>query len=301
MNRTRTRVGSAWLAAAIVLGPWGRVAAGDTPASARACAAARAPTAAFQMQVPFETIDGRIYVQARVNGRGPFRFAIDTGASGVGRVDASLVATLELTLGAPTANSDGVTTAEAETTMVETIEVGGLSRRDLRVITRDYNSRMAPASALSGIIAREFFADGLLVIDYPRRLLSFGSGLSLSPEQPGVLRYTRPFRVPVTIGAVTAEGNLDTGANVAFVLPQALFDRVSGTPAAPAARGQLANGTVDTSRATVPGPFRIGEVTLSDVEVHVSARYPELLVGAHALQGAVVLIDQRSQRIAVCP
>jgi hypothetical protein len=63
----------------------------------------------------------------------------------------------------------------------------------------------------------------------------------------------------------------------------------------------LANGTVDTSRATVPGPFRIGEVTLSDVEVHVSARYPELLVGAHALQGAVVLIDQRSQRIAVCP
>lgn len=100
------------------------------------------------MQVPFETIDGRIYVQATVNGRGPFRFAIDTGASGLGRVDSSLVATLGLTLRPPIPNSDGVTTAEADTTMVDSIDVGGLSRRDLRVITRDYNSRMSPESFL---------------------------------------------------------------------------------------------------------------------------------------------------------
>lgn len=301
MSNARALVGSVWMAAVIVLWIGGRVRAGDAPEASPACDTARAPREAFQMQAPFETIDGRIYVHARVNGRGPFRCAIDTGASGLGRVDSSLVATLGLTLRPPIPNSDGVTTAEADTTMVDSIDVGGLSRRDLRVITRDYNSRMSPESALSGIIAREFFADGLLVIDYPRKLLSFGTRLSLSPEQNGVLRYDRPFRVPVSIGAVQAEGNLDTGANVAFVLPQALFDKVSGTPAAPAARGQLANGTVDTMRATVHGPFRIGEATLSDVEVRVSARYPELLVGAHALQRFVVLIDQRSNSISVCP
>jgi len=49
-----------------------------------ACRLAEAPGANFALQVPFEVVDGRIYVQARVNQDGPFRFAIDTGASGMG-------------------------------------------------------------------------------------------------------------------------------------------------------------------------------------------------------------------------
>jgi hypothetical protein len=57
---------------------------------------------------------------------------------------------------------------------------------------------------------------------------------------------------------------------------------------------------VSTGRATIKGPFRIGAVALSDVEVRVSDRYPELLVGAHALQHFTMLIDQRSRRIALC-
>ncbi len=301
VSGTRGPVSAVLMTAAITLCIGERGPAAHARGASPACDMARAPRDAFQMQVPFELVDGRIYVQASVNGRGPFRFAVDTGASGVGRVDSSLVATLGLTLDSPIPNSDGVTTAAADTTMVDIIDVGGLSRRDVRVITRDYNRNLSPAAALSGIVAREFFADGLLVIDYPRRLVSFSRSLALSPGQDGVLRYDRPFRVPVSIGAIPSEGNLDTGANVTFVLPRALFERVSGTPEQPAGPGQLANGTVDATRSTVRGPFRIGEASLWDVEVRVSARYPELLVGAHALQRFVVLIDQRSSSVAVCP
>lgn len=50
----------------------------------------------------------------------------------------------------------------------------------------------------------------------------------------------------------------------------------------------------------MPGPFRIGAAMLSDVEVRVSDKYPELLVGAHALQHFALLIDQRTQAIALC-
>jgi predicted aspartyl protease len=143
-------------------------------------------------------------------------------------------------------------------------------------------------------------ADGLLVIDYPRKLVSFSRRLALSSTQAGALPYERPFRVPVSIGDRRLEGNLDTGANVAFVLPRALFDTASSAPTEPVGEGRLANTTVDTMRATVRGPFVIGQASLEDVEVRVSARYPELLVGAHALQRFVVLIDQRSRSVAVC-
>lgn len=266
-----------------------------------ACALADAPRADLAMRVPFEQVDGRIYVQARVNGRGPFRFAIDTGASGVGRADSSLVAALGLPVLAPTANSDGLSTAQADTTRLATLEVGGLVHADVQVITRDYNSGLSAQAALAGIVARGFFADGLLIIDYRRRTLAFSRTLALAPGQDGVLAYTRPFRVPLTIGGVQAQGNLDTGADVAFVLPRAVFEQVGGTPLQAAGRGQLANGRIETWRSTVPGPFRIGLARLADVEVRVVERFPEVLVGAKALQDLVVLIDQRSNAVALCP
>ncbi|HEY3521606.1 MAG TPA: pepsin/retropepsin-like aspartic protease family protein [Rhodanobacteraceae bacterium] len=225
---------------------------------------------------------------------------MDTGASGWGRADASLVAALHLKAGKPTTTSDDVQTAQVATVHLDSLELGDLSRKNLDVITRDYNGRMSPDAALSGIIGRDFFADGLMVINYPERTLSFSRKLSLPPADANVLRYDRAFRVPVSIGNLRTEGNLDTGANVTFVLPRSLFQRVSNAPLEQAGSGRLTNSRIETMRSTIRGPVRIGGASLSNVQVRVSDRYPELLVGAHALQHFVVMIDQRSKNIALC-
>jgi predicted aspartyl protease len=265
-----------------------------------ACALAGGPPEDALVHVPFDTVDGRIYVRARVNGQGPFRFAVDTGASGMARADTSLVTLLGLSMHGERTTSDGVTSASVETTHFDSLELGGVVRRDLDVTARDYNSRNAPDAVFSGIIAREFFSDGLLVIDYPRKRLSFTRTRRLPASWNNVLGYERAFRIPVSIGALQTVGQLDTGANIGFVLPQALYEKVTADPLEQAGRAQLTNGQIDTQRATVHGPFRVGEVSVSDVEVRVSAEFPELLVGAHALQKAVILIDQRSKTVAVC-
>ncbi len=265
-----------------------------------ACALADGTPADALLHVPFDTVDGRIYVQAWVNGRGPFRFAVDTGASGIARADTSLVTSLGLSMHGEATTSDGVKSANVQTTRLASLELGGLVRRDLDVIARDYNSRNAPDAEFSGIIAREFFSDGLLVIDYPRKTLSFSRTRRLPLHGNNVLGYERAFRIPVSIGTLQTVGHLDTGANISFVLPEDLYDKVAAGPLEQAGRAQLTNGQIDTQRATVHGPFRVGEVSISDVEVRVSAQFPELLVGAHALQDAVVLIDQRSKAVAVC-
>jgi predicted aspartyl protease len=253
------------------------------------------------VRLAFETVDGRIYVPARVNGRGPFRFAVDTGASGMARADRSLVQALALPERGQASNSDGVSTASAATTELASIQLDGLVRTDMEVITRDYAGTSGEETKFSGILARGFFGDGLLVIDFPGKTLSFSRESTLPADAPGVLRYERAFRVPVSIGAVQAVGNLDTGANVSFVLPRALYDTVARQPLLDAGRASLSNGKLDLDRGTVTGPFQVGALRLSDVEVRVSERYPELLVGAHVLQDAVVLIDQRTQAIAICP
>lgn len=266
-----------------------------------ACRSRDIPDADIVVRVPFELVDGRIYVQARVNGQGPFRFAIDTGASGMARADAKLVSALKLPVQGSATNSDGINTATTDTVRIDTLQLGGLARNGVEAITRDYRSHSTPQAAFDGILAREFFADGLLVVDYPTRILTFTRKESVSPGDRNALAYQRAFRVPVSIGTLQTEGNIDTGADIAFMVPKALYDRLHGGPLQAAGRGDMANGKVDSWRATVPGPIRIGDAAFANAEVRVVDGYPELLVGAYALRQSTLLIDQRSMRIAVCP
>lgn len=266
-----------------------------------ACGLAALPATDLLVRVPFETVDGRVYVQARANGQGPFRFAVDTGASGAGRLDASLASVLRLPLAGQDESSDGVQAQVVDTTRLQSLALGGLVRHGLSLITRDYHGRMAPRAWFAGILGRDFFADGLLVIDYPARTLSFTRSHGLWPGEPGVVAYQRPFRVPVSIGAVQAEANIDTGADVALVLPQALYPRVQASGLVQGPKGRLTNTVVQTRRTRVTGPLRIGGIAVSDVDALVSERLPEVVVGSRILERSVLVIDQRSRLLAPCP
>lgn len=253
------------------------------------------------VRVPFRTIDGRIYVDVLVNGRGPYVFALDTGASGMGRADASLVAALGLAPVGKGQASDGIKQAEVDLVKVRSLKFGTLERRDLEIIARDYRSRLSPEAAFAGILGRDFFSDGLLTIDYPASTVSFARSRSLRREMRGALPYENAFRIPVTIGGITTRGNLDTGANIALALPKALYDRISDEPIKDTATATYTNSKIETGRATIKGPVQIGNVSSSDVPVRVSDKFSEVLVGAHFVQNRVVLIDQRTQSVAICP
>ena len=253
------------------------------------------------VNIPCKVVDGRIYVDARVNGKGPYIFAIDTGASGMGRADASLTSALALPIKHRGETTDGVNSAIVDMTSFESLEIGSLVRRDVEVITRDYSSRMKPEMAIAGIIGRDFFSDGTLIIDYPLKMLSFSRTASVPVGDRSALPYDRPFRVPVTIGGITVDGQLDTGANVELVMPKSLFDKVAGGTLEAAGDATLTNSTLKTESSVVRGPFIIGNASLSNVNVRVSDRFPELMVGARALQNFRIIIDQRSKQVAICP
>ncbi|HEL4266283.1 TPA: aspartyl protease family protein [Stenotrophomonas maltophilia] len=271
-----------------------------SPVLESACSLAARPGERI-IDVPFDIVDGRIHVQVQVNGSGPYRFAIDTGASGMARADARLVRQLALPADASTRHSDGVQTAWADTVRINALTLGGLRHSDVIALTRDYNARQSKDAVFDGILARGSFADGVLIIDYPQRRLQFRRDIDLLPAQPDALAYSRAFRIPVTIGTVTTEAQLDTGANVAMVLPTALFRRAAGAAVTTGDRLTLSHGEVDGGHAQLDVPVLIGGLALQGLHVRVSDHYPEAVVGAHALQEAVVLIDQRSQQVAVCP
>lgn len=263
------------------------------------CAAMEITDEDAVVRAPFEIVNGRVFVEARVNGGGPYRFAVDTGASGLGRADASLTRRLSLPVVGTQETGDGVNVASVDVVRMDSFELGAMRRDNMEVITRDYGA--PPSVGLSGIIGRDFFADGLLVIDFPTRTLTFSRNAALSADSAGALHYERPFRVPMMIGERQVEGNLDTGAAVTLVFPRGLYDEVAGGPTEAAGQGQLTNTTINADRAIVHGPISLGDISISDVEVRVSDRFPELLIGGHVLQDYRIAIDQRSQVVGICP
>src|SRR4051794_17073592 len=149
--------------ALLMLALLGAIAAGRGEAQAQAAR----PEKPFS--IPFELDNGHIFISAYVNGHGPYRFGFDTGASGIGRADNRLRAELGLPLVDQASNSDGIKVATADVVSAASLRVGGLEKRDVKLLARDYNgARIPPAGPLMGIIARDFFADRLVTIDYPK-------------------------------------------------------------------------------------------------------------------------------------
>jgi hypothetical protein len=54
---------------------------------------------------------------------------------------------------------------------IDSLGLGALRHRDIAAIARDYNARQLEPAKFDGILARGFFSDGLLTIDYPRQRL----------------------------------------------------------------------------------------------------------------------------------
>ncbi|WP_313143084.1 aspartyl protease family protein [Stenotrophomonas sp.] len=93
-------------------------------------------------------------MQAQANNTGPFRFAVDTGASGMTRADSRLVRTMALLAGGSALNFDGLQSAEATTVHIDSLSLGALRHRDITAIARDYSIRQLELAKFDGILAR---------------------------------------------------------------------------------------------------------------------------------------------------
>lgn len=123
----------------------------------------------------------------------------------------------------------------------------------------------------------------------------------LDPLAPGALAYERPYRVPLTIGGIAMVANLDTGANAELVMPQSAYAQVSDAPLPETANATLTNNDLTTRRGQLHGPIALGAARFADVDVRVSERFPEVMIGARLLQRHRIAIDQRSKTLVICP
>jgi len=116
-----------------------------------------------------------IMVETEVNGKGPFSFAVDTGAS-MTVISEHLAETLDISKKTATPKKGQCCGGEIGTavTTVESLQVGSVEAKDINVALVDLTAiSKAVGMDLEGIIGYNFMKDYSVIIDYPQQEISF--------------------------------------------------------------------------------------------------------------------------------
>jgi len=125
-------------------------------------------------------------VEAEVNGVGPLRFILDTGASmTVITPAAAQAAGVKPTGQKPTAVGAGGASA-ARLARLKRFRVGTRAVRGLQVVLLNLSHVEKPLGIqLDGIIGYNFFRNCVVTIDYPQRMLYLAPSRKSTAEKPG--------------------------------------------------------------------------------------------------------------------
>jgi hypothetical protein len=195
------------------------------PAGASHGSAAHAPDAALtgaQTTVPFEVIDNHVYVDVRLNGQGPFRFAFDTGGDNL--VDSDVAKRLGLrTRGSIEADGVGGQRETFRLTTVDSLALGGVTLRNQHfgVLPIATGFGAGAGERIDGLIGFEVLARFITTIDYGTHRLILrrpGAAASAGTTLPFVFHGHVP-QIECRIAGVPGNCTVDTGSRLSLTVP----------------------------------------------------------------------------------
>ncbi|MDX6693749.1 MAG: hypothetical protein QOF02_1352 [Blastocatellia bacterium] len=200
----------------------------SSPAASSSSPARQSDSAAARGQsstsLPFDLIDNRIFIDVRLNNRGPYRFIFDTGAVAVVRPE--VARELGLSIEGVTRGEGGVgeKTVERGSTRIASIEVGDvrLANQEFGVISFADDKAVFGSHKFDGIIGFPIFQRFVVEIDYQRQRLTFTPPAGFAYRGKGtIVPVELDGHLPQVAGEVDGlRGTfvIDTGARSSLIL-----------------------------------------------------------------------------------
>ncbi len=173
--------------------------------------------------IPFDVIDNRIFVDVRLNGKGPFRFIFDSGAGAI--MTPELAKELRLKIeGTSQSGGAGEKTVDTGNTKVAEMQVGNvrLAEQPFGVISFADAKYVFGTARVDGVIGDEVLRRFVVKIDYERNRLTFIQPSQFVYHGSGtVLPIQRPRLIPIVEGeidGIAGKFGIDTGARSSLIL-----------------------------------------------------------------------------------
>jgi CubicO group peptidase (beta-lactamase class C family) len=279
----------------------GRAEPADAPGGMRRPPSGPATTElARDVAVPAGMSGHLLTIEAKLDGKGPFRFVVDTGSAGMLRITSAMQHTLQLAqvgearVGDPSQKN----MITRPVVRVGSIEIAGARFTGVEATVGDRPG----GGDLSGVIGLGLFANLTATLDYPRQELR----LSRQPLAAGgshVIAYTVEHGVPVIdiqAGGVAMKVDVDSGSPAILSVPAAWATKLTFTSAPRVVgKGRTVNNEFEIRAADLRGDLDVAGFTLSSPRVDIVDHFPVANLGSRFLRQYAVTFDIVNRRMAL--
>ena len=265
------------------------------PTESRALSQTTGPTVtlADSTSVPMELPNGRAIVAVMLNGRGPYRLAVETGSPDV-LVSSKVVSDLGLR---------AIGMGESDSLFrIDSLRIGGVLVGALPV-GRDAAFERIGVDGVLGLIA---YRDLLLTVDYLNGRLTLARSTLPAPDGREVLAATKvgPFiGIPVDFGGIRETGVIDTQGGIGLQAIDAVASRLAFQgPLLVVGRAVVGGGApVEVRMGVLRGDARLGGHRIHQPRIAVHPLPPDIpsrvTIGLEVLRHFTVTIDQRTMAV----
>jgi predicted aspartyl protease len=250
-------------------------------------------------EVPLTLAEHQPGVEVRLNGRGPYRVLVDSGASPAIAITPKLAGELGLgrQLGSVRLHAANGRWVRGDRTTIRRLRLGDAVFHDVPAVIIDLGEPNFDA-----VIGMGLFGRGVVTFDFPARRLSLRPG-SLDPSDPDTFTTPLVYGVPlVPVSAPTESGPrtlyvlLDTGSNTGLILPDSVRDELRTHPGfSGAALADTLGGVRTIDFVKLRGSLSVGRYHATDPVVGLARGRGA--IGTPPMQDFQVSIDQRSRRV----
>jgi hypothetical protein len=240
---------------------------------------------------------GKPYVMVTVNGKGPYRFVIDTGTGADAFVSPELADELHLPGDGEAQLSDPSKQSPQRVPMVllQSIQIAGVEFPQVRAIR---HSVTGEAGTCSGLLGFTLFRDYLLTLDFPGRSVSLTQG-SLPPDgERSVLPFREPEGVPIAtlrLGGRPVEAQFDSGGG-GLTLPEPLAAHLKWEIAPVVfATGNTLTTRFSIKAAKLAFDVKVGKFTFHRPVVEIHPAFPLVNFGSPPMQNFAITFDQKNR------
>ena len=241
-------------------------------------------------------------IEVKLNGQGPFFFAIDTGGGMQADIDPSVATQLNLQptgkvlIGDPSRQND----REMELTSIASLAFGGAEFRNVTAlirtqrITKDYPE-------VDGFLGFALFTEYLLTLDYPAMQVRLARGALPKANGADILPFEIENRIPVievAVGKMRMKAHVDSGNFVAgFILPEEVVEQLT-LLSQPVTVGHARSITnrIEIKQAQLKDTIRIGSFQYPEATIAFPAP-SDTNVGFKILREFAITFDQKNKRM----
>jgi Aspartyl protease len=240
---------------------------------------------------------GKPYVMVTIDGKGPYRFIIDTGTGADAFVSPELADELQLKATSETAvlNDPSMQGGQrVPIVLLPSIRIAGV---DFNMVKAIRHSVTGEAGTCQGMLGLTLFHDYLLTLDFPNRRVLLIEG-ALGPDgEKTTLPFRMPYGVPITrlrVNGQIEEAQLDSGGG-GLTLPEGLAAHQKwDIPPVVFATGRTLTTRFDIKAAKLHGDVKVGRYTFTHPVVEIHPAFPLVNFGSPPMQSFVITFDQKS-------